>query len=266
MTYDPHSCDCFCNCEYPPNGCPGPTGPQGPTGPTGAQGIPGIQGARGPQGPTGARGPQGERGATGPQGPRGVAGPQGPQGIEGPRGAQGLVGPEGPQGEQGATGPEGMRGVTGPTGAQGPTGPMGIPGMTPLQNFFGTASIGNLFPNATPLPLSPYLDHSNQMISVLDASTLLLQPGIYLCIYEVSGILSTSGYIQVTPVYQGNAHLEHAAYDNTNGTNLNAQANRSFFLQVEEPSRFFLQFNTSTRVVDGECHLVLIQMTEEGQR
>lgn len=228
----------------------------------------GITGPTGPTGPQGATGAQGPRGVTGAQGPRGIAGPQGPQGIEGPRGAQGMVGKEGPQGEQGPTGPEGMRGPTGPTGATGTpgmTGPTGPTGGIRTQRYASFLSTNQLFPNATRLPLTPVLNASQGDIIASDATSLQLRPGTYYCSYEVGGILSTSGYMQITPYYQGAPHIQLGAYDNTNGTNLYAQGVRTCLLQITEPTIFFLQFNTSSRVTDGECHVTLLKLIQQDE-
>lgn len=46
-----------------------------------------------------------------------------------------------------------------------------------------------------------------------------LQEGYYQVSYSISGILRTPGYIQLTPNYNGNSHLETGVYfaTNTNG-------------------------------------------------
>lgn len=260
----PCSCDEVCTCI--PTGCNGITGPTGP------------QGATGPQGE------QGNRGPTGPQGPRGVAGPQGPQGVEGPRGPQGMVGREGPQGEQGATGPEGMRGPTGPAGiqgiqgVQGPTGPQGIPGNTGVQGptgatggimvqqFAGYTVVGRLFQDATRIPLTPYINQSDGAITAIDAGTLQLQPGVYDITYGVSGLLSTPGTILITPYYNDAPHPEQGAYDNSKANNANVQANRRFLLIAERPTILFLQFNSSSRLTEGEAHLTIIKLITSEDR
>lgn len=247
MNYDPYSCDCTCEAVH--TGCiTGPTGPQGPIGPTGNTG------------PTGMRGP------TGPQGVRGVEGPQGPQGIEGPRGPQGFAGSEGPQGEQGPTGPEGMQGVTGstgPQGIQGNTGPTGATGGIRTQSFAAYTSNYNVFTDAIRLPLTPYIQDTHGFITSVDATTLQITQGTYYVSYEVSGLLPTSSYIQITPYYNNATHIEQGAYDNTNGSNLNAQGNRTFVMQVNAPSTFFLQFNSPIRVIDGECHMVIVKLISD---
>lgn len=253
MNYDPYSCDCTCEAVH--TGCvTGSTGPQGP------------------MGPTGSTGPQGMRGPTGPQGIRGVEGPQGPQGIEGPRGPQGFAGSEGPQGEQGPTGPEGLQGATGATGERGATGPQGIQGNTGptgatggirTQSFAAYTSNYNVFTDAIRLPLTPYIQDNKGNITSVDANTIQLTPGTYYISYEVSGLLPTSDYIQITPFYNNATHIEQGAYDNTNGDNLNAQGNRTFLINVTTTSSFFLQFNTPNRMIDGECHVVVIKLVTD---
>ncbi len=250
-------------------GATGPTGPTGPrgyqgaqgmqglrgnTGPTGPQGIQGIQGMRGATGPTGPTGPQGIQGAQGMQGLRGNTGPIGPQGIQGIQGMRGATGPTGPQGVQGL---QGNTGAMGPQGIQGPMGPTGASGNGIFASFI---NFGALFTNAAVIPMGSSITDPTGNIQLTSADTITLQPGYYSISYEVSGILRTDTYMQITPYYNGKAHLEHGVYFKTGTTNASAFGAVTFIIEVVNQTIFNLTYNSTESAREGALTITIFKL------
>lgn len=252
-----------------PAGPQGPTGPRGPMGPTGAAGPAGTPGAAGPRGATGAAGPAGPQGPTGPQGSTGAPGPAGaqggtgPAGAQGPIGAQGPVGPQGPMGPAGATGaagsqgPAGAQGLPGATGATGPTGATGTP---PPDVFAAFATFAIPFVNAAQIPLGTVTADPTGQIVLTDTTRITLAPGYYLISYHVSTLLSTPGYMQITPFYNGASHIEYGIYFKTGFNVTSAYGSNSIIIYVPAETRFSLTYNSNVQSSDGTATITVLQL------
>ena len=230
------------------------TGATGPTGPAGPQGE---QGPAGPQGEQGPAGPQGEQGPAGPQGEQGPAGPQGEQGPAGPQGEQGPVGP---QGEQGPAGPQGEQGPAGPQGEQGPTGPAGVAAAPPDDVFAAFIGSSELFHNGTQLQLFPEVQDPTGAITESDLSHVQLAAGQYLVNYSVSAIFNAPGYMQVTPFYDGTAHLETGVYFATTANGSTACGAASFILTAPAPTVFSLTYSGPLDAREGTVTLTFLKL------
>lgn len=230
--------------------CPGPTGPRGP------RGCPGPAGPRGPRGCKGPQGIQGQTGATGPAGPAGipgamgVTGPTGATGEMGPRGMQGLTGAMGPTGQQGPTGAQGIAGVTGPTGPRGPEG------IVPEDIFASFINFAAVFQDAQLIPMGIQTADSTGNIVLNNSTRIELKPGFYWIDYEVSCLVKGANFIQVTPFYNGAAHLEYGIYYMTSSESRSSAFGAvSMILEVPSDTMFSLTFNSSGEVT--ECTLTL---------
>lgn len=255
-----------------PAGPQGPTGPRGPQGPTGAAGPAGTPGAAGPRGATGAAGPAGPQGPTGPQGSTGPAGAQGatgPAGAQGPIGAQGPVGPQGPMGpagvtgaagSQGLAGPQGLPGATGATGPTGSTGPTGATGAPPPDVFAAFATFAIPFVNAAQIPLGTVTADPTGQIVLTDNTRITLAPGYYLISYHVSTLLSTPGYMQITPFYNGASHIEYGIYFKTGFNVTSAYGSNSIIIYVPAETRFSLTYNSNVQSSDGTATITVLQL------
>lgn len=280
---------CCCPAEGPA-GPTGPTGATGATGPTGATGSTGATGATGPAGPlTGVTGP------TGPTGATGVTGPTGATGSTGATGATGLTGAAGPMGNTGPTGATGAAGATGPTGAAGPAGetptvtvgttttlppgtpaevtavqtpggvqlnfaiPQGEEGGTEDDIFASFATFEMRFVNAAPILLGTATPDPTGTILLQDSTGIVLQPGYYYIAYSVSTILDTAGYMQITPSYNGAAHLEFGIYFKTNG-NASAYGSNSIIIQVPAQTTFTLTYNSDVENRSGAATIAVIKL------
>lgn len=247
---EPYSHTC-CPGPRGPRGFRGPAGPTGPMGPTG----PGI-GVTGPTGPTGATGNTGADGATGATGTTGATGPQGLRGLQGPTGPTGLRGATGPTGADGAIGPTGPTGSTGPIGATGATGPRGIE----TQSFASFADFARAFENAQPMPLYQSIADTTGNITSTSTTSLLLQPGFYQISLEVSTILSTAGYMQITPAYNGAPHIEFGIYSRTGSPQNTAEGSSHFIIEVTQATPFTVNYNSNVANTDGQLTLVIVKL------
>ena len=234
-----------------PQGERGPAGPQGPEGPAGPQGP---EGPAGPQGPEGPAGPQGPEGPAGPQGPEGPAGPQGP---EGPAGPQGPEGPAGPQGPEGPAGPQGLEGPAGPQGPEGPAGPQGPAGVEGYASFVTFQAI---FPSGGNIPFATgTADPSGRIVPSSDTQ-VTLAPGVYLVMYQVSAVLETAGYLQVTPSYGGQGHLEYGVYGRTAADSVTVSGSASWILTAQEQVTLALNSSGSSATRDGALTLTILAL------
>ena len=274
----PASCPTVIGLEGP-TGPTGPTGARGPTGDTGPTGATGKNGVAGPIGPTGNTGATGATGATGPTGPTGTDGATGPAGATGSAGpigptgktgATGATGPTGPTGADGATGPAGATGSPGPigpagnTGATGPTGPAGPTGATGTvanESFATFINYGAQFVDAALIPFSTAVADTTGHIVSNDNQRINLAPGYYLISYQVSVLLRTAGFIQVTPFYNGAVHIENGLYYAL-GTPERASGlgSISFILEIPTATVFSLTYNSPVESTEGTLHLTIIRL------
>lgn len=179
-------------------------------------------------------------------------------------GSTGPVGPAGPQGDRGETGPAGPAGPTGATGAAGAagvTGPTGPAGTSPDDIFASFINFGAQFVNAALIPMGIGVADPTGNIVLTDPTRITLQPGVYSIFYDVSALLSEPGYIQVTPFYNSNAHIEYGIYFMANGPGRSsAFGSVSFIIQVPETTVFNLTFNSPVAVSEGTLTMVIFKL------
>lgn len=201
----------------------------------------------------------GPQGAPGPAGPQGLQGPPGAAGPQGPQGLQGVPGPTGPVG---ATGPQGPTGPAGEAGAVGQQGPRGIPGET-IENVFASfLDFSDVWEPQSELPLVPSVPDPSGAITNSSLTRLTLEPGYYLIAYSVSALFRTASYMQVTPSYNGAAHLETGVYFAVNADGASASGSSHFILYVPDPdpTEFFLTYSSPTNAIDGNVSLTVLKL------
>ena len=201
--------------------------------------------------------PQGERGPTGPQGP---AGPEGPQGPAGPEGPQGLAGPEGPQGPQGPVGPEGPQGPAGPEGPEGPQGPAGPEGPSGVAGYASFVTFQAVFPRGGSIPFGIATEDPSGRIVQTSGTQVTLSPGVYLVLYSVSAVLETAGYLQVTPVYGGQGHLEYGVYGRTAANSVTVSGSASWILTAQDSTVLSLNSSGNAATRDGTLTLTVLAL------
>ena len=177
--------------------------------------------------------PQGERGPTGPQGP---AGPEGPQGPAGPEGPQGPAGPEGPQ------------------GPAGPEGPSGVAGYASFVTFQA------VFPRGGSIPFGIATEDPSGRIVQTSGTQVTLSPGVYLVLYSVSAVLETAGYLQVTPVYGGQGHLEYGVYGRTAANSVTVSGSASWILTAQDSTVLSLNSSGNAATRDGTLTLTVLAL------
>lgn len=183
--------------------------------------------------------------------------PTGPQGNTGATGPIGNTGPTGPQGNTGATGPTGNTGSTGPQGNTGVTGPTGI---LPQQAFASYFDFQNVYTDASMIPMRASVSDITGNITQTSATTLLLQPGYYLINYHISVILATPGYIQITPSYNGQSHIETGFYFKTTDNAQSAIGSASLIAFVSQASNFTLTYNSNVNSTEGALTITLVKL------
>ena len=273
-------CNAVLNFEIPrgSTGAAGSIGATGPTGPTGVTGAAGSNGATGPTGATGSAGSIGATGPTGPTGPTGATGPTGPTGATGAAGSIGATGPTGmtgaagsngatgPTGPTGATGSAGSIGATGPTGAtgaNGATGPTGATGAAPNDVFASFATFALQFINATQIQMGTSTADPSGQIVLADLTHIALAPGYYLISFHVSSILSTPGYMQITPSYNGSSHIEYGIYFKTGTDYTSAYGSNSIIIEVPQETFFTLTFNSNVANSEGTATVAIVKLNRE---
>lgn len=278
------------------NGVTGATGAMGPTGPTGADGNTGATGAI-PLIRTGATitTEPGEpasvdvitiqdgvelqfmipRGNTGPTGITGPTGPQGPIGFTGPTGPSGPTGMTGVSGATGAT-PAitiGMTSTIAPdlpanvTSTPTPQGvqldfeiPRGATGAIPDQSFASFYSFQEVYPSSSLMNLRPMITDTTGHIIQRNDTTLSLMPGYYLISFHVSAILSAPGYLQVTPSYNGRAHIETGIYFKTSADDQSAYGSNSLMIEVLTSTNFTLTYDASVNSNETTLTLTILKL------
>lgn len=172
-------------------------------------------------------------------------GPTGPTGATGSTGATGAAGLPGPAGAAGPTG------ATGATGAPGPTGPSGIA----AQAFASYANYAERYVNAAQIPLYPVVTDTTGNITEASQTVITLNPGYYHITFQVSMLLETPGFAQITPFYDGASHIEFGIYAKT-GTNYETAAgSTTVIVNITSRSNFSLTFNSP--VANSEAQLTL---------
>lgn len=238
----------WCHCKTGSRRGYSATGETGPTGATGAVG------STGPTGPQGVSGPTGATGAIGPTGATGATGPTGPTGSTGATGITGAVGPTGPAGVTGATGPVGPTGVTGPTGPTGPSSEI------PDDVFASFYAYQSQFIVGSPIALFPDVTDPTGNIVAADASHITLKPGYYLVSYKVSALFRSANYMQITPSYNGAAHITSGIYFATSTNGSSASGSAFIIIPVPAQTTFSLTYSGSGNAIDGEVNLTILRL------
>ena len=205
-------------------------------------------------GPTGPTGPQGIQGPTGPTGPQGIQGPTGPTGPTGATGETGATGPAGPAGSTGAAG------VTGATGPTGPTGPAGPTGSLPNQAFASYYTYGAALTRGNMIPLFASVSDTTGNITQTDSTQITLQSGVYLVSYSASVVFRSANYMQVTPSYNGAAHLETGVYFAANADGSSASGSAHFIIDAPGNTVFYLTYSGSADAIDGQVTLTFLKL------
>ena len=196
-------------------------------------------------------------GPTGPTGPTGLTGVTGPTGATGETGAMGATGLTGITGPTGTTGPTGVTGPTGPTGATGSTG---AAGEVPDDIFASFSMIQAQFTDGSLITLFPDVSDPTGNIVATDTQHITLSPGYYLVSYNVSVIFRTANYMQITPSYNGTAHLDTGIYFATSTNGSSACGSASLIIRASQQTVFTLTYSGSGDASDGQVNVTILRL------
>ena len=152
------------------------------------------------------------------------------------------------------------RGPQGPQGEPGPQGPQGEPGAIEDDIFASFITFEIPFPNAQPIPINISMADPTGNIVLSDTTHVALMPGYYYISYSVSTILDTAGYMQITPSYNGTAHLESGIYFRTNTDSSSAYGSNSIIIYVPEQTRFSLTYNSNVENRSGAATISILKL------
>ena len=102
-------------------------------------------------------------------------------------------------------------------------------------------------------------DPTGQIV-LSDMTHLSLAPGFYLISYHVSCILRTAGFMQITPFYGGNPHIEYGIYFKAGTDVTSAYGSNAIIIEVPAQTRFSLTFNSNTIGTDGTATIAVIKL------
>ena len=167
------------------------------------------------------------------------------------------MGATGPTGAAGATGAAGPAGPTGATGAAGPTGPTGPAAADAYASFF---LYGGALTNGSQIPfVTDVADPSGQIV-LGDARRVDLAPGSYLALLHISVLLTTAGYLQVTPVYGGTPSLANGIYWKTSSDSASAGGSNSFLMVLPQGGSLVLSYNGVPAGREASVNLVILRL------
>lgn len=93
-----------------------------------------------------------------------------------------------------------------------------------------------------------------------DLEHISLAAGYYLVSYKVSALFRTANYMQITPTYNGTAHLETGIYFATSTNGSSAAGSACLILYAPTPTEFSLTYTGSGDAVDGEINLTIVKL------
>ena len=114
------------------------------------------------------------------------------------------------------------------------------------------------------ISIFPSVGDPTGQIVASDETHIQLDPGTYLVSYGVSVIFRTPSYMQVTPFYNGVAHLETGIYFATSANGSSASGSAHFILVAAQQTLFSLTFNSSSTATDGAVTLSFLKLNTPG--
>ena len=175
----------------------------------------------------------------------------------------GSTGPTGPAGPTGPTGPAGPRGETGGVGPQGEIGPTGPTGEAPRDSFASFINTQYPLNNGSLITVFPDVMDTMGNITQSDLEHIDLQPGYYLVSYKVSCLFRQASYMQITPSYNGTAHLETGIYFATSTEGSSACGSAFLIIRAPTATQFSLTFTGSSSATDGEINVTILKLNRE---
>lgn len=114
--------------------------------------------------------------------------------------------------------------------------------------------------NGTLIPLFPDVTDPTGAITQTSLEEISLESGYYLISYKVSALFRTPNYMQITPSYNGSAHLETGIYFATSADGSSACGSAFLILRAPAPTTFTLTYTGSANATDGEINLTILKL------
>lgn len=108
--------------------------------------------------------------------------------------------------------------------------------------------------------LYPSVTDTTGNISENGYTQITLTSGYYLVSYSASGVLRNAGYMQVTPFYNGSAHLETGVYSATNIDGSSVSGSAHFILEAPADTVFSLTYSGPLEVRDGAVTITFLKL------
>ena len=112
----------------------------------------------------------------------------------------------------------------------------------------------------TLISLFPDVTDPTGAITQTSLEEIALEPGYYLISYKVSALFRTPNYMQITPSYNGSAHLETGIYFATSADGSSACGSAFLILRAPAPTTFTLNYTGSANATDGEINLTILKL------
>ncbi|HIX58817.1 MAG TPA: hypothetical protein IAA45_03770 [Candidatus Blautia gallistercoris] len=100
-------------------------------------------------------------------------------------------------------------------------------------------------------------------ITLEDNTRIVLEPGYYYIAYSVSAVLDNAGYMQITPFYNGAAHLEYGIYFKTGTASSSACGSGFMIISVPSRTNFTLNYNSSVGNRSGAASITFLKLNRE---
>ena len=138
--------------------------------------------------------------------------------------------------------------------------PQGLPGVLPDQSFASFVNFGYQFVHSQIIPFIIGVADPTGQITMPTAGRVALEPGTYFISYHVSTLLAAAGYMQVTPFYNGAAHLEYGVYFLITAGRASAYGSNALIIDVPTPTTFTLTYNSPVANSDGALTMAIIKL------
>ena len=110
------------------------------------------------------------------------------------------------------------------------------------------------------LTLVPSVIDTTGNITETDLTHIALKAGYYLVSYSVSAVLRDPGYMQITPSYNGAAHLETGVYFATNADGSSVNGPAHFILVAPSDTVFSLYYDGPEDAIEGTVNLTFLKL------
>ena len=138
--------------------------------------------------------------------------------------------------------------------------PEGSEGAPAEDVFASFATFEIQFVNGQPILLGTVLADPTGNIELINSNSIVLMPGYYFITYSVSAVLDNAGYMQITPSYNGSAHLEYGIYFKTNVTSSSAYGSNSIIINVPMQTNFTLTYNSNVSSRSGAATISILKL------